>query len=584
MKKKYVWGQGVAAVVVICIVITVVLLLQPHDDDNANPPEVRVKEGILQGQWLPVAKGETEKQFAAFRGIPYAAPPIDELRFKAPRPPLPWDGKRDATKYATDCWQPDTATLKALGSEDCLYLNVYTPNLPDQTQKLKPVYFFIHGGTFLFGTDSYFGPEFLMLQDIVVVTIKYRLNIFGFLNMDTNEIPGNAGIKDQIAALQWVSQNIASFGGDPKQITVGGQSAGAVSAHWLALLPESRDLFQRVLLESGSALHSFGYNEDNFDVAKDVEASLASRNMKFSDIMKLPAKDIMDAIIPMVNERCNTLATQIPFAPSPERRSSTANEKPLIKHAPETYIIDPNVIPKPMFVGMNSREWLDGFYNYGYDNTTLLLYRINHLYNLIPKSIIPYQDTIEYLDLTDVAPTFKWSDVTTTVFNYYFQKFADNCDVICSTKKYLDDIVIGVDTNRLIDLRSNHKLSTTYAYRFGVRDEYSISPLLDPEQLPGGAVHSDELGYIWKIAGLNQTITGDTVATRTLLRMTNMWGSYVRTGIPSPDGNLVWRPSEQRKTNVIFLDIREELAEKEEDIAGDHMPFWFKLYQTYRQK
>ncbi|XP_034241536.1 esterase E4-like [Thrips palmi] len=593
MKRKHVCWIATVVTIVVCVAVATVLLLQtPAASVRKHPPTVQVQEGVLQGQWLPVSGAEDAKQFAAFTGVPYAHPPVGPLRFKAPRPPLQWNGTRDATEESADCWQQSSETFEAVGSEDCLYLNVYSPDLPEQTQKLLPVYFFIHGGTFLFGTSNYswFGPEFLMMQNIVVVTIKYRLNVFGFLNLDNEIVPGNAGIKDQIAALKWVSENIAKFGGDPNEITVGGQSAGAVSAHWLALLPESRDLFKRVLLESGSALHSFGYNEDNFAVADDLGRALANKTITIAElaqlVMSLPPKDLMAASMPMAIQRSNTLATQIPYAPSIERRVPVVGgEKPLITNSPETLIIDPTVPQKPMFVGMNNREWLAGYYAYGYGgDVNFMNYRIRTLINLLPKNIIPYIDTIEYLKLTDVAPTFQWSDVTDAVDHNYFRSMDMNCNLTCIFKKYLDDIVIGVDTNRLVDLRSSSKLSTTYVYRFSLRSDYSISALVDPDQSAGGAVHSDELGYIWRMSGLRQKLNGDDLASRTLQRMTNMWGSYIRTGIPSPDNKFTWQPTENRVTGIRFLEIQEELEEKDEDIGGPNMPFWFNLYQQYRKK
>ncbi|KAK3919715.1 Venom carboxylesterase-6 [Frankliniella fusca] len=157
----------------------------------------------------------------------------------APLPVVSWSDVRDAITEGSECMQQDQNTGKMVGSEDCLYLNVYTPL---RKEAKLPVYLFIHGGTFMFGSGSRatYGPDFFMLKNMIVVTINYRLNAFGFLNLDNDVVPGNAGIKDQIAALKWVHDNIAKFGGDPDLITIGGQSAGAVSAHWLTLLPSSR--------------------------------------------------------------------------------------------------------------------------------------------------------------------------------------------------------------------------------------------------------------------------------------------------------------------------------------------------------
>ncbi|KAK3907762.1 Esterase B1, partial [Frankliniella fusca] len=162
----------------------------------------------------------------------------------APRPPTQWSGIRNATEEIVEqCSQQVNGVFA--GSEDCLYLNVYTPALPSQILKTPlPVYFFIHGGLFQGGSPSteMMGPDFLVQQDIIVVTTQYRVNSLGFASFDTEEIPGNCALKDIIAALNWVQKNIAAFGGDPHKVTVGGQSAGGALASWITILPEAKGM------------------------------------------------------------------------------------------------------------------------------------------------------------------------------------------------------------------------------------------------------------------------------------------------------------------------------------------------------
>ncbi|KAK3929291.1 Esterase B1, partial [Frankliniella fusca] len=184
---------------------------------------------------------------------------FDNICATAPRPPTPWSGIRNATEETVEMCSQQVNGVFA-GSEDCLYLNVYTPALPSQLQdfdlagfhKIRfslqtsktplPVYFFIHGGLFQGGSPSteMYGPDFLVQKDIVVVTIQYRVNSLGFASFDTEEIPGNCALKDIIAALKWVQKNIAAFGGDPHKVTVGGQSAGGALASWITILPEAK--------------------------------------------------------------------------------------------------------------------------------------------------------------------------------------------------------------------------------------------------------------------------------------------------------------------------------------------------------
>lgn len=228
---------------------------------------VTVSEGTLRGE------NGRDPAVRVFRGIPYAAPPIDSLRWRPPQPPTGWEGERDATEFAATCMQvlPPEGSFYQIEffpevepmSEDCLYLNVWTAAESPSAQ--LPVMVWIHGGAFIQGSGSMpsFDGEGLAKKDVVVVTINYRLGVFGLLaHPDLTEeadyaASGNYGILDQIAALQWVQENIAAFGGDPGNVTIFGQSAGAASINVLLASPLARGLFHRAILQSGSA-YAFG--------------------------------------------------------------------------------------------------------------------------------------------------------------------------------------------------------------------------------------------------------------------------------------------------------------------------------------
>lgn len=193
--------------------------------------------------------------FYGFLGLPYAKPPVGELRFKPPQDPLPWNNTYDATKTPPICSQI-TLEGKINGQEDCLYLNVFTPNL--KPEKPLPVWVFIHGGAFR-SRSADAGPTFIMDHDVIFVSFNYRLGIFGFLSTGDEVIPGNYGLKDQIAVLKWVQKNIANFGGDPGRVTLNGMSSGAICTHLLCMSPKSKGLFHRVILQSGSALSHWSH-------------------------------------------------------------------------------------------------------------------------------------------------------------------------------------------------------------------------------------------------------------------------------------------------------------------------------------
>ena len=217
-------------------------------------PHVRISQGELAGEISTMGP-------LAFKGIPYAAPPVGELRWREPKPASGWTGVRDAAKYGPACIQPESALMRIPGStmsEDCLYLNVWTTSLTPTAP--APVMVFIHGGSFITGSGSQ--PEYdganLAARGVVVVTINYRLGVFGFLAHPdlTAESPhhtsGNYGLLDQMAALRWVRDNISNLGGDARNVTVFGESAGASSIGYLLVAPGAAGLFDKAILESPS--------------------------------------------------------------------------------------------------------------------------------------------------------------------------------------------------------------------------------------------------------------------------------------------------------------------------------------------
>lgn len=190
-----------------------------------------------------------------FLGIPYAAPPVGDLRWRPPQPAAPWIAPLDASQFGNHCPQVATPFGVLSSTEDCLFLNVYTPA---DAFTLHPVMVYIHGGAFQTGESDDYGPSKLVGQGVVVVTINYRLGSLGFLASPTlsAESPegtsGNYGLQDQQEALRWVQRNIGGFGGDPGNVTIFGESAGGLSIHAHLASPRSNGLFQRAIAESGS--------------------------------------------------------------------------------------------------------------------------------------------------------------------------------------------------------------------------------------------------------------------------------------------------------------------------------------------
>ncbi|XP_028264405.1 fatty acyl-CoA hydrolase precursor, medium chain [Parambassis ranga] len=246
----------------LCFLVSV-LVVGAAADLHATP-EVHTELGSLRGEYVTV-KGK-ESGIHAYLGVPFAKPPVsNSLRLAAPQPVERWEGVRDATKQPPMCIQSKNLVMEILEkldgmlvdipdvSEDCLYLNIYTPANRTPDAKL-PVMVWIHGGGFVLGSAScYDGSALAAYQDVVVVLIQYRLGVLGFLSSGDEHVPGNFGLLDQIQALRWVQEHIHNFGGDPDSVTIFGESAGGVSVSLLLLSPLSDGLFHRGIAQSGTA-------------------------------------------------------------------------------------------------------------------------------------------------------------------------------------------------------------------------------------------------------------------------------------------------------------------------------------------
>lgn len=216
-------------------------------------PVASTEYGAVRGS----LRGDTR----VFSAIPYAAPPVGTLRWQNPRPPAPWDGVRDATKPAPACAQQPGEVPNGSTNEDCLYLNVTAPGA--QPGKPKPVIVWLHGGGFYMGAGGNYDARRMATQgDAIVVTVNYRLGVFGFFGHPGLPGSGAFGLADQQAALSWVQRNIAAFGGDPGNVTLAGQSAGAVSTCAQLTSPSAAGLFDKAIMQSGSCAVSW---LDGFD-------------------------------------------------------------------------------------------------------------------------------------------------------------------------------------------------------------------------------------------------------------------------------------------------------------------------------
>jgi para-nitrobenzyl esterase len=281
----------------------------PKKTHPVGSVEVRTKTGLVLGIADDASAGIT-----SFKGIPYAAPPVGHLRWKAPQPASPWTETRTANTFGKACVQP-AASFAVLNvgeqSEDCLYLNIWSPTSAFTNHGAKPVLFFIHGGSFSSGAGHIYPGAKLAQQDMVVVTFNYRLGTLGFATHrqlrgnSTDDFNGNYGLLDQAMALTWVKENISKFGGDPGKITIQGQSAGASSVAMLMTAPSTRPLIHGAIMQSGYAPDMAQSSDDDDKAGDGFALQMGCTN----------AQDALECLRAVPAERMIELKDNLSFSP-----------------------------------------------------------------------------------------------------------------------------------------------------------------------------------------------------------------------------------------------------------------------------
>jgi para-nitrobenzyl esterase len=278
--------------------VTAILLLGAA---QADPLLVEIKPGKIRGKLIH------DGRVRAYLGVPYAAPPIGSLRWAAPQPAAPWKGVMSATEYGHRCMQghvfDDMVFQDASPSEDCLTLNVFVPSDAPRGAEL-PVMFWIHGGGYAGGGSSEprHNGDFLPTKGVVLVTINYRLGVFGFLTLpqltaEQKGSSGNYGLMDMVAALRWVKSNIAAFGGNPAKVTIFGESAGSFAVSTLMAAPAAHGLFRSAIGESGAVLASASYAYESLQARAPQDERLfdALGVKSLAHARAVPAADILAA-------------------------------------------------------------------------------------------------------------------------------------------------------------------------------------------------------------------------------------------------------------------------------------------------
>lgn len=284
-------------------ILSCILLFTSMTLHASSAPQVKTQSGAVEGK--------TDGKVKAFLGIPYAAPPVGDLRWKAPQPVAKWSGVRKATEFGNHCMQGDVFGDMVFhdpgASEDCLTLNVWVPER-HETAKL-PVMVWIYGGGFVAGTTSEGrqNGSNLAQHGVIVVSMNYRLGIFGFFvhpeltKESGHNSAGNYGLMDQLAALKWVHDNIASFGGDPGNVTIFGESAGSFSVSAQMASPLAKGMFQKAIGESGAAFSRSGLDFEPRSVREEKDAKQATEKFGVSTLAELraiPADKLLEPFAP----------------------------------------------------------------------------------------------------------------------------------------------------------------------------------------------------------------------------------------------------------------------------------------------
>ena len=277
-------------------------------------PRVETKLGTIIGTVKEVNVFGKQMKVERYHGIPYAEPPVGKLRFQYTVPKKPFTSPFEATKHGNLCYQLNMFPLEgAVYSEDCLFLNIYAPVV---RSKPTPVMVWIHGGGFSSGGSNFYITDTLSAYgEVIVVTINYRLSLFGFLSTGDEHAPGNVGLMDQHLAIKWVSENIGAFGGDPKRVTIIGQSAGGTGAAYQSIYPGNEGLFQRAITQSGSLWWAplVGPQSDAERLGKLVGCEQTESQNLIECLQRLPG-DLLDTTL---NNFTNGLfAPPVPFVPS----------------------------------------------------------------------------------------------------------------------------------------------------------------------------------------------------------------------------------------------------------------------------
>ena len=466
----------------------------------------------------------TDGKVRAFKGIPYAAPPVGDLRWQPPQPAAKWHGTLATTSFGSHCVQtstyPDMVFRDPGPSEDCLTLNVWTP--ANAKPGSLPVMVWIYGGGFVSGgtSEARQDGQFLAHRNVVIVSMNYRLGIFGFFAHpelaaeSPHHASGNYGLLDQAAALTWVKQNIRNFGGDPSNITLFGESAGSFAVSSLMASPLSRDLISKAIGESGGAFHSNSLSYPTREKAEQDDATFAQtafNTSKLADLRKLSTDDLIKAV--------NAKTT-----PRPPRFGPDVDGYLLPQSVPDLYAagLQAHI---PLLAGWNADE-VRGAVILAHTQPTIASFTA--------------QATA---DFAARAPDFLAVYPATT-----------DAQSVRSAGDFASDRFIAYSTWAWLEAQVNTGNAPVYRYRL---DLGSPGDKFHPASI--GAFHSDDIEYVFGTLDSRQQATWRPIDHALSNQIQQYWTNFARTGDPNAPGLPTW-PTYTPTTNwqVMHLNANSE--------------------------
>ncbi|XP_022079595.1 uncharacterized protein LOC110973232 [Acanthaster planci] len=492
----------------------------------------------------------TEQLVTRYTGIPYAEPPIGQLRFAKPVPKTPWDDVFNATVFGPSCPQPaSNSTLTSFLpndeiDEDCLLLNVYVPHDAVALSGPLSVMVFIHGGGLVFGQGMYYDGTLLALQgQVIMVNFNYRLGIFGFFSTGDDSAPGNYGLWDQRLALQWVKDNIANFGGDPDQITIFGESAGGWSVTLQMISPlNSNNLFQRVIAESGVVFPNLMIPAD---VARLQAFGLASA-LKCNPTTDSSSRSIIQCLRNVSMETLLIYTFAASTSPIIDGDFFPTDITSLLTH--------PRIGQYDLIMGFNDQDGSVLIGSVDTDGYTAEEFRAATGY---------------FMQLCQCKTSH---EITNAVFAYYFG--ADKLDdPMQNVVRYLDvtgDVYFDVASINFLTRHAQAAANTsTYFYHFTYETGREL--FLPPEWLDviSGAPHALEIFYVFGF--ITAVYPNDTEAALLSNRTIEYWTQFARYGNPNGASLPEWPKFETENKTYILLDADIKTGH---GFKSDRVAFW----------